>query len=711
MQYANFRILNAAATAAVVLLVAVLRPFAVAAAQSQEQQLAALEAGVQAAEAVRAVKRLQHAYAHYQEAGLWSDLADLFTADGVGQFPGREVKGKAELLGYFMEEAGRKQPGLAAGQLNTHLIMQPIVTLGADGTTAKGTWHDMAALGRFGESASWVGVIYENDYVLDQGKWKIARLGYHIQYAGAFADDGHKAPARWNIPYHFKAKHVGVSIPDAAVTALASKAPAAPAATRIASLQQRLTRLRDETEVQNLQHAFGYYLDRKLYDDVAELFANDGSIELAQRGAYVGPVHIRTALERIYGPTPLQRGELFDHILLGTVVTIAPDGTHAAARTAQLGQLGQTGKGASWEIGLFENRFVKQEGKWKIAAVRFFQRVSTDYDKGWAEDSRPAPTADASFPPDRAPSQTYASYPALQSVGFSFANPVTGRPAGKPVGPVVSIPLVSGQPPPAKAAAVSQSAIAELQRQLRVAIGVDATENLMSSYGYYIDESAWDDMADTYGVNGAKELTGAGVYVGTERIRTALNLRGPKGGRSATTFTIHQVVQPVINVAADGMSAKARLRLFQDGGAANGTSGSWIGGIYENTANFENGEWKFGIQDLHHIFNASYRNGWARVGGAAGGGGASAAAPAAAAPRPAAPAGAPAGPAPTGRDVRGGGLTEGLGGAASPSSWMTTFPPDRKIRARQYAFPEIVEPAFHYANPVSGRPPKEWVNN
>jgi hypothetical protein len=42
---------------------------------------------------------------------------------------------------------------------------------------------------------------------------------------------------------------------------------------------------------------------------------------------------------------------------------------------------------------------------------------------------------------------------------------------------------------------------------------------------------------------------------------------------------------------------------------------------------------------------------------------------------------------------------------------MTTFPPDRKIRARQYAFPEIVEPAFHYANPVSGRPPKEWVNN
>ncbi len=36
---------------------------------------------------------------------------------------------------------------MADGQLNTHLILQPIVTLGADGRTAKGTWHEVAMLG------------------------------------------------------------------------------------------------------------------------------------------------------------------------------------------------------------------------------------------------------------------------------------------------------------------------------------------------------------------------------------------------------------------------------------------------------------------------------------------------------------------------------------------------------------------------------------
>ncbi len=692
MRIARNRLPEAARLAALFLCFSALRPGDVPAAEPQEQQLAALAAGVQAAEAVRAVKRLQHAYSHYHDAGLWSELADLFVAEGVGRFPGREVRGKAALRDYFMEEAGRKQPGLAAGQLNTRLIMQPIITLGDDGRTAKGTWHELGMLGQFGSSATWAGGIYENEYVEDQGRWKIARVQYFPQYAGAFDAFGHKAPAKWGIPYHFEARHVGVTIPAAAINALASRVVAAPAATRLADLQQRLAWLRDETEVRNLQHSFGYYLDRKLWDDVADLFVEGGSLELAQRGAYVGPARIRQALEKFHGPA-LQRGELFDHIQLATVVTIAPDGLHAATRTTQLGQLGLTGTYAQWEVGLYENQFIKQGGRWKIASVRYFQRVNTDYDKGWAVDAKPSPVAEGRFPPDRPPSQGYASYPRQQSVAFHFVHPVTGRPAARPPGPVVNIPLVA-EGPMRKAAVAGADVIADLQRQLAVAIGVDATENLMSSYGYYIDESAWDEMADTFASAGAKEITGAGVYVGTERIRKVLKLRGPNGGRNANTFTIHQLTQPVIHVAEDGLTARARLRLFQDGGAANGTSGSWIGGIYENTALFENGEWKFGIQDLHHTFNASYRNGWARVGQ-----------PAGAAPAPL------AGQAPSPRDVRGGGLTEGLGGAAPPNRFATEFPPDRKIRARQYTFPEISEPAFHYVNPVSGRPPKELVNN
>ncbi|MEJ0036114.1 MAG: nuclear transport factor 2 family protein [Gammaproteobacteria bacterium] len=643
-------------------------------------QLDRLEAGVRAEEAIRAVKRLQYTYGHYLDSGLWADVGDLFTDDAVATFQSGAVTGKSAISKHFRDEAGRKAAGLGKGQLYLHLLLQPIITLSADGKTAKGAWHQVAMFGQYGKSASWAGGVYENEYVLDNGTWKISSIHLYPQYAGAYEEYGHKAPARWDIPYHFEAKHVGVTIPDAAWQVPSSGSANA------ARLAQRVRRLNDELAVQNLQHSLGYYVDRKLWDDVADLFADDGTYETGQRGVYVGREHIRRALEVFNGPGPLKNGELTDHINLGTVVTVAADGLSAGARTNVLAQLGRNGEWARWEQGTYENEFVKQGGVWKLEAVRYFPRLSSDYDKGWANDAKPAPVASKEFPPDRKPTQSYRSYPELSYVAFHYANPVTGKPVRYGSGAVTRVSLVKDS----KQAAGGNADVnlAEVARNLDSAIGYDAVENLMSSYGYYIDESAWDNMADTYGSTGSKEITGAGVYVGPDRIRKVLNLRGPRNGRSANFYTIHQLLQPVIHISEDGKSARARVRLFQMGGAADGTSASWIGGIYENTAIKENGEWKFGVQELYHAFNASYRNGWARVGPVAR---------------------ALAGQGKPGREAVGGGITQGLGGAAGGPKVATDMPPDYPIRVRQYAFPEIVEPPFHYKNPVSGRTPPELL--
>jgi hypothetical protein len=648
-----------------------------------------LEARLDAAEAVRAVKRLQHAYGHYLQAGRWNDAAALFTAGGSAEFPDGKAQGNAAIGQLFMQRAGRSGPGLSAGQLNTHLQLQPIVTVSVDGGTVLATWHEFWMEGQYGKAASSGGGVYVNEYRREQGAWRINKLRYYLQYEGDYDTFGHKAPAKWNIPYHYDPKHVGASVPgNLAVVPQKSCAVvdgaklqqvdcAGVEAERRAQAAARVARLQDETDIQNLQHAFGYYLDRKLYDDAADLFAAGGGMKFGSAAAAHGATAIKAALIKQFGPTPLQRGELFDHILMGTIVTISADGRTAQARTTQLGQLGRMGEYANWELGEFENRFVKEGGKWMLAEVRFQPTMVTDFDLGWARDWRPMAGAMPlalrfALPRDESPPRGWVS-----------------RKAGK-------VP----------AAAKSAPDLATLELALRRVIAVDAVENLNSNYGYTIDESDWDGMADSYSATvGAKELTGVGVYVGRERIRKALKLRGPDGGRSATTYTIHQLTQPVTSVSADGMSAKQRLRLFQDGGAANGSSGSWIGGIYEETAVYEEGEWKLATQDLHHLFNASYRNGWARVGGVTklkSQGERASPAPATAAPRPAAAA------APSGRDVPGGGLTQGIGGMRSFDT--KEFPPDRQIRARQYAFPDIVDVGFHYVNPVSGRAPRVLVN-
>ena len=251
-----------------------------------------LDTGVRAAEAVRAVKRLQNSYSHYLDSGLWTDLGDLFTENATGQFGADAVTGRANLQQHLMAEAGRTAPGLADGQLNAHIVLQPIITLGADGRSAKGAWHEVALLGSFGAAASWRGGIYENEYVLDNGVWKISRVQFFEQYRGAYDEYGHKAPAKWGVPYHFDSMHVGVTIPKSAFDAASPGSKIAPAA-RLAALAQRVQQLQDETAVQNLQHSYGYYMDRKLWDDAADLFADDGTWELGRQGVYVGRAHIR----------------------------------------------------------------------------------------------------------------------------------------------------------------------------------------------------------------------------------------------------------------------------------------------------------------------------------------------------------------------------------------------------------------------------------
>jgi hypothetical protein len=122
---------------------------------------------------------------------------------------------------------------------------------------------------------------------------------------------------------------------------------------------------------------------------------------------------------------------------------------HHCARWSQrlrphksIGMLGQKGEFARWEAGAYENEFIKQDDIWKIQAVRYYPRMTADYDKGWANDDLPAPVASKEFPPDRPPSQTFKSYPEAYTPAFHYANPVTGRPVRYPSGGVVRVQAV-----------------------------------------------------------------------------------------------------------------------------------------------------------------------------------------------------------------------------------------------------------------------------
>jgi SnoaL-like protein len=624
-----------------------------------QRRIDRLEALTERVEALSAIKRLQYAYGHYAELGLWHDFADLFADTGVGHYTTGALD-REQIRALFLKDVGGGQLGLADGRIYPHISMQPVVTLAPDGQSAKGRWHIMAMLGGYERSASWAGGIYENQYVRENGVWKFKEVRYLTQYSGRYEDPGWTA-SREPAPVHFDAARVGKPIVDSLeVSPSTTPQTLATLATRMANLSARAEHLSDEIEVTNLQHAYGYYVDRKMWDDVADLFASDGTMELGLQGVYAGRRSIRRGLNA-FGPAGLAEGEINDHIHLQTIVTVAADGRTARARGTEIGMTGKTGARALWSQSIYENEFVKQNGAWTFEAMHVYPRFIVDAEKGWAKDAQPAPASSREFRPDRPPTETYEIYPRFHIAPFHFNHPVTGRPPQYPEGMKASTvrPVRLEADTPTATDAKLASLVAATELSVERSSAYHATENLDSAYGYYIDEFAWDDTADIFARDGWKELSYVGTYVGRERIRQSLKVRYPNG-KSPNFLTVHQIVQPLIHVSADARSAKIRARLFQLGGPAGG-EGSWISGIYENTSVNEDGTWKLSGMDLDYVWTAPSRGGWVRV------------------KTPPTP---------------------------PPVAMVKNFPPDRPLRGPIVApFPNVQAVPFHYKNPVSGRLP------
>jgi hypothetical protein len=194
---------------------------------------------------------------------------------------------------------------------------------------------------------------------------------------------------------------------------------------RLMAYRERVERLEDQDSIENLQAMFGYYFDKGLWSDTANLFASHGSFEYGQSGVYVGKERIRRAL-LLFGPQGLAQGYLNNHMQLQAIITVAPNGKTATGRWQGMVQLSEPGANGVWGVGIYENTYVKEGGVWKIASLHFYPTAFTDYDRGWARSLLPMKGPSALFPPDRPPSVVFRSLPGNFIPPFSFKHPVTG---------------------------------------------------------------------------------------------------------------------------------------------------------------------------------------------------------------------------------------------------------------------------------------------
>ncbi|HEU4627548.1 MAG TPA: nuclear transport factor 2 family protein [Steroidobacteraceae bacterium] len=590
-----------------------------------QTQLALLEKEADRARDAHDIRRLQRAYGYYLDQAQWDEIAELFTPDGTIEIGLDGVyAGQARIREYLYRLGGGRR-GLVQGQLNEHFVVQPVVHVAPDGMTALGRWRSVIMAGEYGKSATVGDGVYEVRYAKQNGVWKIAQLHWYqtfmVPYAGGWAKNedvnggvyvskqlppDRPPTERYGVwpnvyvpPFHYK-NPTADSMPAIPLDTAPDADPAVAALQQaIAQLQRRIQALHDRGAIENLVSMYGYYLDKQQWDLLTDLFAEDSTMEISQRGVYHGHKSIRKAFE-LFGPQNIEPEHVHNHIQLQPLITIAPDGQRAWIRSRALSELGTFHRVGVWGDGVYENEVVKVNGVWKIKHDHVYTTFFTTYDEGWAFGSRPTPKPSTQIPPDSPATVKYESFPEVFTPAFHYKNPVTG-------GDNVAQPEIAVTAVPASV----RPALTRLVQKVTQLEDANAIENLQRAYGFYADKALWKDCADLFAENGTLEIGGRGVFAGRAHVLQHLRSLAPEGLTYGQLMN-HLQLQPIVTVAPDGKTARGRWHFLAQIGTWQ-KSQLWGIGTYENQYVKENGVWK--IQSLHSFSRmfTPYADGWAKT--------------------------------------------------------------------------------------------------
>jgi hypothetical protein len=206
-------------------------------------------------------------------------------------------------------------------------------------------------------------------------------------------------------------------------------APNAETTSRIAALEARVTAAEDIQKIERLFRAYGYYFDKGLWREATTLFTDDAQVEIAQRGIYRN----RAGVERLYvdvfghGNQCLAPNGLNNHLILQPIVTVDASGTSATGRARIMGLLAVRDGDFMLQEGLYNLRFRKDGGIWRIADLHYFGDLYLVVPEGLKKFAVPQSLPGKEHPPDAPPSTHYRSYPGYYVPEFPYPNPVTGQ--------------------------------------------------------------------------------------------------------------------------------------------------------------------------------------------------------------------------------------------------------------------------------------------
>jgi hypothetical protein len=159
---------------------------------------------------------------------------------------------------------------------------------------------------------------------------------------------------------------------------------------------------------------------------------------------------------------------------------------------------------------------------------------------------------------------------------------------------------------------------AELERlaaRVRYLEDVLAIEKLQAKYAHYLFTQRYSRIVDECFAREAHdvslEFSDSGVYRGHEKLRAVYQDFEAAKAKVPGFFILHMAVNPYIEVARDGRSARSHW--LSPGAVGSNSSAGWVWGPYYIDYLKERGEWRILHTNLAPLFRNRYEVSWAEA--------------------------------------------------------------------------------------------------
>ncbi|MEP7247000.1 MAG: nuclear transport factor 2 family protein, partial [Gammaproteobacteria bacterium] len=192
----------------------------------------------------------------------------------------------------------------------------------------------------------------------------------------------------------------GGSAAEAAETS--SAGAHAESSARLDRLEAEIVAAEDLRDIKKLQRAYGYYLDKGMWEDLAAFFTDD-AVANYPAGVFVGHESIRRHLfmnvgAGKLGDIGLGDNRLYDHLNIQPVVHLDAGGLTAKGRWRAFAMFGSFGGGANWAEGVYEVQYAKVGCVWRISKLDYYSGFGAPYATGWVVPANAATPANGVTP-------------------------------------------------------------------------------------------------------------------------------------------------------------------------------------------------------------------------------------------------------------------------------------------------------------------------